>query len=174
MKNKLAILLSLLIMAITNVKANEIHKEVTISETGAGSVQYINFDVLKAGDFDIQAMGLATKGTGYVNDPQIQLFSNSVTSMNWLAGDDDSGVDYDSWIANIHLLEGQYVLSASSYPLGISDAINAEKSAHPGLLHISISTLNGVVSSVPLPSAVWLFGSALIASLGVAKTRKQI
>ncbi len=34
-------------------------------------------------------------------------------------------------------------------------------------------TFNGVVSTVPVPAAVWLFGSGLLGLVGVARRRKQ-
>lgn len=42
-----------------------------------------------------------------------------------------------------------------------------------GSLSISASSLSGSISAVPVPAAVWLFGSGLLGLLGFSRTRKQ-
>lgn len=52
-----------------------------------------------------------------------------------------------------------YLLTAGQYVLGISTS--------PGQLSVSTS-----ISAVPLPGALWLFGTALAAFLGISRRRK--
>jgi len=171
-------LISALVLAANTAQANDLATVVQLTNAGANQIQYVNFEVLNPGSFDIHAWGSASQGFGYINDPQIHLFTSPASYGNWLASDDDSGGNLQSWIAGINLNTGNYVLAASSYPFFESNAITGIKNynAQAGLLDITISSATGTaqLAPVPLPAATWLFASALLTALGIGKNRKVI
>jgi hypothetical protein len=58
----------------------------------------------------------------------------------------------------------------------VSATLTSDYSLLPGVLHAykaSAADLSGYVAPVPVPAAVWLFGSGLIGALSLGKKRRN-
>lgn len=167
---------ALFALAATGASANVITSEVYISNTDPGSVQYVAFDVTGAGTFNIGAEGSATLGALYNEDPEIYLFSNSLSLANLIGVDDDGGEGYNALISNISLALGHYILAVSEFQFEIDEAIagvNADSVQDPGLVRISISSQDGSAGlggQVPEPASLALLGFGLF---GLAAVRRK-
>ncbi|MCX8048915.1 MAG: DVUA0089 family protein [Methylohalobius sp.] len=146
-----------------------------MSNTDPGSVQYISFNVTAAGLFSISAQGQSSLDPDdfWNMDPQIHLFSSSLSLANLIASDDDSGIGLDSLISQF-LTTGHYILAVSEFLFTASEAVagsNAESVDDPGYIRVTIDSRDGDahLSSVPEPSGLALFGLGL---LGLAWRRK--
>jgi hypothetical protein len=156
--------------------ANVISTTVDISTVT--SVQYFNFSVSTAGLFSIDAEGSPTLGAGYDADPYIYLFSNSLSTANVIASDDDAGVGFNSLISNILLGYGDYILAISEFNFSAVAAVtgnNAGGITTPGLIQVTVSSQSGVATStsVPEPATLALFGLGML-GFAVSRKRKQI
>jgi hypothetical protein len=181
MKTKHTLLAALLALTVSNVQANILTTEVNILDTDPGSVQYVNFDVLSAGTFDISALGEETYGPDYNFDPQIYLFAGGLDLNNLIADNDDNdnGLTLDSLIAGISLDIGSYTLAVSEFFLSADEAVsglNADSINDPGLLQIVIDSQDGgeaQLKTVPTPPASLLLGAGLLGFMGMRKKNTQ-
>lgn len=174
MKKVLLATLAILSMVGT-ASANIISSTVNIST--ATSVQYFDFSVTTAGLFNISAEGYTTLGVGYNVDPYIYLFSNSLSTANVIASDDDGGIGLNSLISNISLGLGDYILAISEYDFSLSAAVSGNNEAEinfPGLILATISSQSGVATAtnVPEPATLALFGLGLV-GFAISRKRKQ-
>ena len=88
-------------------------------------------------------------------DETINNFSGSMLEFAQLVGLDDS--------SGISILSLEFFTSASTSPYG-----DASSDSTVYFDNVSIST-----SAIPIPAAVWLFGSGLIGLIGVARRKKS-
>jgi len=168
---KLSALAAALLFAAGSASANVITTDVNVTPTA--SVQYVNFSVTTAGQFDIWALGSDTLGAGYSLDPQIHLFKDTLS--NYLYGDDDSGGTaggfWDALIANVDLEIGNYILAVSQFELTDVEAMAGVNSdvVNSGLVRVSIDSFNG--NAVPEPATLALMSLGL---LGLVSTRRKL
>lgn len=163
-------LLASLALIASTAQANIISTDVYIDKNHP--VQYVDFQVTDSGDF------LIVSNDGFIFDnskldPHAILFSNPVSQLNFIAGNDNFLTD-DSWIIE-NLQVGSYVLALSDSYLTIAEAINGYNSdvtkGTKGFINVTIKSFNGEAefgspSAVPVPAAAWLFGSALLGFAG--------
>ncbi len=150
-------------------QANVIVDEFDILDTDPGSVQYFNFTVTTAGNFTISAQGEATLGVAYNSDPEIFLFSNTLSTGTFLISDDDSGTGLDALISNYALATGSYILAVSEYGFTLAEAIsgiNAGSVNDPGIVRVTISSNIGIAvgsdTPVPVPAPLLLLAFGLV------------
>jgi hypothetical protein len=158
-------------------KANVIVDEFDILGTDPGSVQYFNFSVTTAGTFSIFAEGETTLSSAYNSDPEIFLFSNSLSTGTFIISDDDSGGGLNALISNQLLSTGNYILAISEYTFDLAEAIsgaNAGSVGDPGLVRITISSNDGIAvggdTPVPAPLPALLLAFGLV---GLAAKRRR-
>lgn len=98
---------------------------------------------------------------------------------------DGSTLDFSGWVMNVGDISGDhafgatqgianYTFDGSNFTLDYHwDAITSNGGNHIGSLAVSVYDLHlvGTVSTVPVPAAVWLFGSGLIGLIGFAKRK---
>jgi len=83
--------------------------------------------------------------------------------------------------ADCHYLVFNWSVTESSTP-GVYDfvSLDGDGDGHPGIAMYSgpflgfSAVFSGTLTAVPLPAAVWLFGSGLIAIAGLACSRKAV
>lgn len=145
----------------------------TVLLNNINEVGYTSFNVTTAGTFNISAAEILN----FVN-PEIFLFSNPLNEDNFIASDNDSGPNNNSFLS-LYLGAGSYILATSTFDLTLQEALagwNSDvKFLKQGLVKLVIASNDGVAefghpSAVPVPAAAWLFGSAL---LGFAAFRRK-
>jgi hypothetical protein len=158
-------------------KANVIVDEFDILGTDPGSVQYFNFSVTTAGTFSIFAEGETTLGSAYNSDPEIFLFSDSLSAATLVNSDDDNGGGLNALISNQVLSTGNYILAVSEFAFSLAEAIsgvNASSVGDPGPVRITISSNDGIAvggdAPVPAPLPALLLAFGLV---GLAAKRRR-
>ena len=87
-------------------------------------------------------------------------------------------VDMSSWFADHGMFDqnlggtavGLWNSATGDYQMAWTVALNGP--GHPALGSFVTWTVHGVASPVPVPAAVWLFGSGLLGLVGVARRKK--
>ena len=112
----------------------------------------------------------------YISDSNIGLFSGATEGVteNWVtdipAGDPShfQNANTNGLVASVGLgVDGAFIGSQSGFFIGVNNFdYNTWRLDADG-------TLSYGVSAVPVPAAVWLFGSGLIGLVGVARRRKS-
>lgn len=171
---KQLVLASMLLLAST-AQANVISTDVFIDDSKGESVQYVDFHVTDAGYFSIYSSEYLISA---LTDPHVLLFSNPLSNINYITGNDNGGFGDDSLIQT-DLGIGSYVLAISNSFLTVSEAVagyNPDVTwITDGFINITIKSKDGEAtfdkpSAVPVPAAAWLFGTGL---LGLAGLRKR-
>lgn len=156
--------------------ANTISTNVFVDNKRNESVQYVDFHVTKSGFFSIYSQEWLTS---IFTDPHVMLFADSVSNINFMTGNNNGGVGNDSWIKT-DLSIGSYVLAVSNSFLTVSEAVagfNPDVTwKTDGWINVTISSKDGVAtfdnpSAIPVPAAVWLFGTGLIGFAGLRKRK---
>ncbi len=125
--------------------------------------------LLNAIDYGLQA-GDVLSGTELYHDAN----GNDVQDVGEFLYDISSAIPYsDSLQLDPVFLQGPAPLAATVNSLGLDDS-----TPFPGFVgYFDIGSGNSMyvtsVSSVPVPAAVWLFGSGLIGLIGIAKRKKN-
>jgi hypothetical protein len=156
--------------------ANTITDTQTITSGGAGSVGYTYFTQDATATTEIQTL---TNNF----DPYMYLFydDGSLDSSDYIADDDDSGIDsdYDSFnnsLIGMPLSAGNYIVAVSDYYLSLVDAISginteiAENGTGYGSYDLQISSDANVSLNVPEPTTITLLGLGL---LGIGLSRRK-
>ncbi|MES2580073.1 MAG: DVUA0089 family protein [Pseudomonadota bacterium] len=167
------LLLASLAFVAVSAQANTISTTVLVDNNpSSDTVQYVNFYVTNAGEFDISANSTFFNG---LSDPYIYLFSSPVNSGNFIASDDDGGSGDNARIDDIDLAIGSYVVALSNFNFTFSEALSGYNASvtngTEGWAEVIISSRDGTASftapsAVPVPAAAWLFGSALMGFAG--------
>ena len=85
---------------------------------------------------------------------------------------DGSTSPYDSFLSFINLAEGDYILAVDHY--GANEATLRGTASYISGNNLDYQlTFSSDVSPVPVPAAVWLFGSGLMGLLGFGRFRKR-
>lgn len=130
----------------------------------------VNFDVIGSQFISVNAY-LNSSGTDYGNQSYIRLFETSLnqTVLGAISQAEASSVEGDDWVTDyavgslnierqFFLIEGNYSLTAAAY----EDSLNGIGDAYYSF----------TVTTVPVPAAVWLFGTGLIGLAGFARRKK--
>lgn len=114
-----------------------------------------------------------------LTDPHVLLFSNPLSNINYITGNDNGGFGDDSPIQT-NLGVGSYVLAISNSFLSVSEAVAGYTPdvtwITDGFINITIKSRDGEAtfdnpSAVPVPAAVWLFGTSLLGLVGLRKRK---
>lgn len=170
----LKLLLASLAFVAVSAQANTISTTVLVDNSpSSDTVQYVNFYVTNAGEFDISANSTFFNG---LTDPYIYLFSSPVNAGNFIASNDDANfLTRNARIDDIDLGIGSYVVALSAYNFTFSEALNGYNASvtngTEGWAEVIIASHDGTASfttpsAVPVPAAAWLFGSALMGFAG--------
>lgn len=110
-------------------------------------------------------------GTGSVGGPAAGTsFTNVNTSSPWVVGGNASLAAGDATLALLGLKAGYYLIGiGGSCPDNNLNGVTC--SNPPGGTNFQLTIANQGVSSVPLPSAAWLFASAAMGYLGIQRKR---
>jgi hypothetical protein len=170
------------------------------SDSVAGLTNAINSFISGASSVSFWVMGKYAEGTDKYVMSDVALTSNtainSVFDSNLPAYVDTANNDAgfaaatNPWLANIPNTSAIHYTESNLYgnsvvggiPLGASaDFIRSGYGFFSGLTQTTLESWNlsangaltyGAVSAVPVPAAVWLFGSGLMGLVGVARRRK--
>lgn len=102
------------------------------------------------------------------NDPILGLYDASGTQ---LAFNDDGAADFDSFLKFDNLAAGTYIAAVTGY-FDKNYSFSTADGDTNFLYNLQIETT--AASAVPLPLAVWTFGSGLLGMLSLSKRRKLI
>ncbi|MDX1914346.1 MAG: DVUA0089 family protein [Methylophilus sp.] len=173
---KFKLFLASLFLLASSAQANTISTTVFIDNSAGESVQYVDFNVTDAGFFNIYSSEPLISA---FTDPHVLLFSNPLTNVNFITGNDDGGTGDDSLIAR-NLNIGSYVLAISNSILTVDEAISGYNPdvnwISDGFINVTISSRDGVATfdspaAVPVPAAAWLFGTGLLSLAGLRKRK---
>lgn len=103
-------------------------------------------------------------GSSFGNDPIVGLYNSAGTQ---LANDDDGGTGFDAKLIYNVLTSGTYYVAVGGFP--DFDFTGGGDTNFPYDLQISVAASNN--SPVPVPGAVWLFGSALVGMTAFGRKR---
>jgi hypothetical protein len=169
-------LLAALLALASVAQANVISTTVYVDNQPGESVQYVDFHVTDAGYFSIYSHESLIS---IFTDPHVLLFSNPLSSLNFITGNDNGGLGDDSWIQR-NLDIGSYVLAISNSFLTVSEAVAGYNPdinwLNDGFINVTISSKDGIAtfdnpSAVPVPAAAWLFGTGLLGFAGLRKRK---
>ena len=163
-------------------------------------IQTISFDVTAGTSLLIDSLVWESTGVDLNGDGEITGFDNYMLLFQGgtqITGNDDAALgadgsvhNYDSQIAWTFATAGTYSVSVGQLSYSLSDALlgyqvnrsyadytNTGKTHGDWQLTFnvqagSLSNVTNGVSAVPVPAAVWLFGSGLIGLIGVARRKK--
>ena len=129
----------------------------------------VNFDVIGSQLITVNAY-LNSSGTFYGNQSYIALVETNLnqTELGAISQAEDSSIAGDDWVTDYAVgplnIERQFLLSEGNYSFtaaAYEDSLNG----------IGQASYSFTVTTVPVPSAVWLFGSGLIGLIGVARRK---
>ncbi len=141
----------------TNISTSLFHASVTATTSTSGSLDWYSFRTNQA---NVQAYFDIDNGMPDL-DSWITLYDALGTQ---IAFNDDGGVldsgstsGWDSFLGRVLANPGLYYLSVGRYNGGVQSTLNAGQDY---TLHVSLA------NQVPVPAAVWLFGSAIVGLMG--------
>jgi len=153
-----------------------------VDETG---ISYTYFSIDAA-----SALRLETFTDGF--DPVLFLYNNdgALSSDDYITSNDDGGTasayGYSNSLINTTLAAGDYIAIVGDYSFSDAEILLGYNATGNGAIYYgsftleietdvanigAVSTETGI-SAVPVPAAVWLFGSGLLGLMGVAKRRR--
>ncbi len=178
------------ILLLSSVTANAALFSFSGNLENRDDVQLFNFTTDSFSNVTLQTFSYAEGGF----DPALALYNNSgdLIALNDDAFDDGflvpadpvSGFQYDSLLM-ANLDAGEYTVALMPFPIfpentladgfQVFDAQDLNGRSDFWALDIdgvSVATEASVVSAVPIPAAVWLFGTGLIGLFGMMKIKK--
>lgn len=138
-----------LLFSIVAIQANA----ATVNITGSG-LGFFNEAIINVGDSFTESHTL-TLGSG---------FDDYLLNVSGVDNPLGSITDFDVLVDGISFIDSPITLSAGTYDiqfLGISTEINSGGT-------LIVNAIGAPVSAVPIPAAVWLFGSALMGLFSVS------
>ena len=130
---------------------------VTVDDTGVLTGGVPGDDLLVVGEVDLGA-------TGFFSGV---LLTGEVTGFGFR----DSGGSTDSYDSTFTVTGGQL---AFLYPSAVGVQVTSEQSDFTGDFTVNFGgEAKGTLGAVPIPAAVWLFGSGLICLIGIARRKKS-
>jgi len=92
-------------------------------------------------------------------DPDLSFFTNLQSNIYWSSSSYGTDEHPDAYVFNFNLGDQYITDKVAEYPCCVSE-------------YYAWAVQSGDVSAVPVPAAVWLFGSGLIGLAGVARRKK--
>ena len=130
----------------------------TVAQNSIASLNFGLFNLANADRTGLDLDGFAGSGDTSAFSTDLSVFSNLAQSGN-------QGFIANLLTSNVGAFSAQYIINLSDADIGASSTWKNQT-----------LTLNlvGNVTAVPVPSAVWLFGSALLGFLGVSRRKTAV
>ena len=172
--------------SITSVNANELSGATIIDFNNYSSGTYSSLsapgiEITGTGTFNFMPI-LAVSGVGFYNDSNTNwtitlLFDDTVSAFGIWSGAIEENWTYTAFDAQGNAIEST-VTGISTNPIFHGIAANGIKSVTMSNVAEDIAIFDDLyfvpsVATVPVPAAVWLFGSGLLGLIGFAKRKRK-
>jgi hypothetical protein len=158
---------------VTNISTTFFHASVNATTATAGSMDWYSFTTTTTGVqayFDIDTTTNLNSWIKLYNAAGVQIGSNN----NRTAQDPGTSVTTDSYLSSVLANTGLYFVSVGRALSGAQAGLIAGQSY---ALHVSLATAPGSAvtpTAVPVPSAMWLFGSGIAGLMICFASKKTV